>query len=233
MIDDAPSLGHQHRDISGGWMRAAVFGVSDGLVSNVSLILGFAGASAAVDTVRLAGIAGLVAGAVSMAAGEYVSVRAQAELLQRELDLERHSLHRNPELEVQELIGIYTKRGFDADVAEAMARNAMATPELALETHAREEIGVDPESLGSPVLAAFASFVAFTLGAVLPLLPWFWIDGTGAIIASVVLGAVGAFGVGLALGSFTGRSKIYSASRQLLIAAIAAAVTTAIGYWVG
>lgn len=214
-------------------MRAAVFGVSDGLVSNVSLILGFAGASAAVDTVRLAGIAGLVAGAVSMAAGEYVSVRAQAELLQRELDLERHSLHRNPELEVQELIGIYTKRGFDADVAEAMARNAMATPELALETHAREEIGVDPESLGSPVLAAFASFVAFTLGAVLPLLPWFWIDGTGAIIASVVLGAVGAFGVGLALGSFTGRSKIYSASRQLLIAAIAAAVTTAIGYWVG
>ncbi len=214
-------------------MRAAVFGVSDGLVSNVALILGFAGASAAADTVRLAGIAGLVAGAVSMAAGEYVSVRAQAELLQRELDIERHSLHHHPELEVQELIGIYTERGFDADVAEAMARNAMATPELALETHAREEIGVDPESLGSPVLAALASFVAFAIGAVVPLLPWFFSDGDGAIVASVALGACAAFGVGLALGSFTGRSKLYSAARQLFIAAVAAGVTTVIGYWVG
>jgi VIT1/CCC1 family predicted Fe2+/Mn2+ transporter len=233
MVDEIPSLGHQHRDVTGGWMRAAVFGVSDGLVSNVSLILGFAGASAAGDTVRLAGIAGLVAGAVSMAAGEYVSVRAHTELLQRELDVERHSLHHNPELEVQELMGIYEKRGFDADVAEAMARNAMATPELALETHAREEIGVDPESLGSPGLAAIASFLAFTVGAVLPLLPWFWSEGSAAIIASVGLGALGAFGVGLALASFTGRSKLYSASRQLLIAAFAAAATTASGYWVG
>lgn len=214
-------------------MRAAVFGVSDGLVSNVSLILGFAGASAAADTVRLAGIAGLVAGAVSMAAGEYVSVRAQAELLQRELDLERHSLHHNPELEVQELVGIYVARGFDADVAEAMARNAMSTPELALETHAREEIGVDPASLGSPHLAAIASFLAFAVGAIVPLLPWFWSEGSVAVVASVGLGASASFAVGLALGAFTGRSKLYSASRQLAIAAVAAGVTTAIGYWVG
>lgn len=214
-------------------MRAAVFGVSDGLVSNVALILGFAGASAAADTVRLAGVAGLVAGAVSMAAGEYVSVRAQAELLQRELDIERHSLHHHPEDEVQELIGIYVERGFDPGVAEAMARNAMATPELALETHAREEIGVDPESLGSPHLAALASFVAFAIGAIVPLVPWFWMHGTSAIITSVVLGAVAAFGVGLALAGFTGRSKLYSASRQLLIAALAAGATTVIGYWVG
>lgn len=214
-------------------MRAAVFGVSDGLVSNVSLILGFAGADAAGDTVRLAGIAGLVAGAVSMAAGEYVSVRAQAELLERELEIEAHSLHHNPELEVRELVGIYVERGFDRDVAEAMARNAMATPELALETHAREEIGVDPDSLGSPHLAAIASFLAFAVGAVLPLLPWFWSEGSGAVTASVVLGALGAFAVGLALASFTGRSKWYSASRQLSIAAVAAAVTTLVGTWVG
>jgi len=214
-------------------MRAAVFGVSDGLVSNVSLVLGFAGAQAAGDTVRLAGIAGLVAGAVSMAAGEYVSVRAQAELFERELAVERHSLHHHPELEVQELTGIYVERGFDAHVAQAMARNAMATPELALETHAREEIGVDPASLGSPILAAVASFLAFTIGAVIPVLPWFWAEGTAAIVASVVLGAAAAFGVGLALAGFTGRSRLFSAARQLLIAAIAAGVTSAIGYWVG
>ncbi len=233
MVEEASGLGHQHRDISGGWARAAVFGVSDGLVSNVALILGFAGASAAGGTVRLAGIAGLVAGAVSMAAGEYVSVRAQAELLERELAIERHSLRHNPEWEVRELVRIYVERGFDADVAEAMARNAMATPELALETHAREEIGVDPDSLGSPWLAAGASFVAFAIGAVVPLLPWFFTEGDAAIGASVVLGAVAAFTVGLVLGAFTGRSRLYSAMRQLGIAAGAAVITSAIGNWVG
>lgn len=214
-------------------MRAGIFGVSDGLVSNVSLILGFAGADAAADTVRLAGIAGLVAGAVSMAAGEYVSVRAQTELLQRELDIEAHSLRHHPEAEVDELTRIYVERGVDPDVAEAMSRNVMATPELALETHAREEIGVDPASLGSPHLAALASFIAFAVGAVIPLIPWFIGSGWGAVVASAVLGALAAFTVGLALAGFTGRSRWFSALRQLAIAAAAAGVTTLIGFWVG
>ncbi len=214
-------------------MRAAVFGVSDGLVSNVSLILGFAGANAGAESVRLAGIAGLVAGAVSMAAGEYVSVRAQAELLQRELDVERRSLYLEPEREIAELTGIYRRRGIEADVAEAMARSAMATPELALETHAREEMGVDPASLGSPLLAALASLVAFAAGAVVPLVPWYLADGTAAVVASVVLGACSALAVGWALAAFTGRSRIYSALRQLGVAVVAAGVTTLVGHLVG
>lgn len=214
-------------------MRAAVFGVSDGLVSNVSLILGFAGATAGAEMVRLAGIAGLVAGAVSMAAGEYVSVRAQTELLQRELDVEAHSLRHFPDDEVRELTQIYVDRGIPGEVAQAMATAAMATPELALETHVREEIGVDPSSLGSPHLAALASFVAFALGAVIPLVPWFFATGSAAIVASVVSGGVAAFGVGAVLAAFTGRSRWFSACRQLAIAALAAGVTTLIGFLVG
>lgn len=214
-------------------MRAAVFGVSDGLVSNVSLILGFAGASAAVEAVRLAGLAGLAAGAVSMAAGEYISVRAQAELFERELEIERRALRRNPLFELAELIAIYEARGIDSEVAEAMARSAMATPELALETHAREELGIDPTSLGSPWAAAIASFVAFALGAIIPLVPWYVTSGGGAVAGSAILGAATAFSVGLALAGFTGRSKLFSALRQLLIAAFAASVTTLVGRWVG
>lgn len=214
-------------------MRAAVFGVSDGLVSNVSLILGFAGASAAVETVRLAGLAGLVAGSVSMAAGEYVSVRAQAELFERELDIERRALRHYPELEVAELTEIYEHRGIEAEIADAMARSAMATPELALETHAREELGIDPTSLGSPWLAAIASFLAFTVGAIIPLVPWYLTSGGTAIVESAVLGGITAFVVGLALAGFTGRSKLFSAFRHLGIAAFAAGVTTLVGHWVG
>ena len=224
---------HTHRDISGGWARAAVFGVSDGLVSNVSLILGFAGASATVDNVRLAGMAGLVAGAVSMAAGEYVSVRAQAELLEHELEKERLSLHHHPEFETAELTKIYVDRGIEPDVAGAMARSAMSNPELALETHAREELGINPSSLGSPVAAAAASFVAFAIGAVLPLVPWFVTSGSAAIVASVLLGALVALVVGWALAGFTGRSKVFSALRQLGIAVVAAGATTLVGHFVG
>lgn len=220
---------HTHRDISGGWARAAVFGVSDGLVSNVSLILGFAGANATTANVRLAGLAGLVAGAVSMAAGEYVSVRAQAELLQHELEKERHSLHRNPEFEIAELTNIYVVRGIEPDVAEAMARGAMASPELALETHAREELGINPSSLGSPGSAAVASFVAFAIGAVLPLVPWFLTSGSAAIVASVIAGAFVALVVGWALAGFTGRSRLFSALRQLAIAVVAAGATVLVG----
>lgn len=224
---------HHHRDISGGWARAAVFGVSDGLVTNVSLVLGIAGAQPGPGVVRLAGVAGLVAGACSMAAGEYVSMRAQAELLERELTLEREELARRPEGERRELVHIYESRGVAPDVARRLASEMMRTPELALETHAREELGVNPSALGSPVKAAVSSFCTFALGALLPLLPWLFGRGSGATLASVGIGAVAALAVGAALSVFTERRWWWSALRQLLIAAVAAGITYGIGTGVG
>ena len=171
--------GH-HRNVTRGGYRAAVFGASDGLVSNLAIILGVAGGSSGQGLVRLVGIAGLIAGAVSMAAGEYLSMQAQRELLERELEMERREHTRNPEHEVEELAEIYESRGIDHDTAWEMASNIMADPEKALEVHAREEMGIDPNELGSPVFAAMSSFFAFALGAVLPLLPWFFGGGSGA-----------------------------------------------------
>lgn len=224
---------HHHRDVQGGVARASIFGVSDGLVSNVSLILGFAGAETSASVVRLAGIAGLLAGAFSMAAGEYVSMRAQRELLERELDRERRELERHPEVELSELAKLYESRGMDAELARTVAEKMMATPEQALEVHAREELGVAPDSLGSPVGAAIGSFLAFCAGAFVPLIPWFVGSGAGAVWWSLTLAVLGAAGVGVALASFTGRSAWYSAARQALIAAVAAGVTFAVGRALG
>ncbi|MEO7836888.1 MAG: VIT1/CCC1 transporter family protein [Acidimicrobiales bacterium] len=224
---------HHHRKIQGGAARAAVFGVSDGLVSNVSLILGVAGANPGPGVVRLAGLAGLVGGAFSMAAGEYVSMRAQTELLEHELELERIEIHRRPELERQELAAIYESRGIKASVADELATEMHRDPELALETHAREELGINPSELGSPVQASTWSFIAFAAGAVLPLLPWFFTRGTTAVVASVVVGAVAAIAVGIGLSAFTGRPAMRSALRQLAIAGAAAGVTFAVGNIVG
>lgn len=222
-----------HRDIQGGAARAAVFGVSDGLVSNVSLILGVAGASPGAGVVRLAGLAGLIAGAVSMAAGEYVSMKAQSELLERELAMERRELERNPRMETAELAAIYRSRGVPGDRALELAQAMMANPELALETHAREELGIDPRELGSPIAAATSSFFAFAVGAVAPLVPWFFGGGDAATIASVVIGVVAAAVVGGLIAYFAARSYLRSIVRQVLIAAVAAGVTYAIGSAVG
>jgi len=224
---------HNHRNLKGGGARAAVFGVSDGLVSNVALILGMAGAHAGVGAVRLAGIAGLVAGAFSMAAGEYISMRAQSELMLRELDVERQAIRHDPEDERRELAAIYESRGIDADMARELSTKMMRDPDLALETHAREELGIDPQQTGNPLQAAASSFVAFAVGAFIPLLPWLITSGTTATLWSVALGAVGAFTVGAGLAHFTGRSWLWSASRQLLISGIAAGVTFTIGRLVG
>jgi len=224
---------HHHRKIQGGAARAAVFGISDGLVSNVSLILGVAGANPAPGVVRLAGLAGLVGGAFSMAAGEYVSMKAQSELLERELELERIEIRRRPENERRELAAIYRDRGVAPAAADELATEMMRDPELALETHAREELGIDPNELGSPVGASLSSFFAFAFGAILPLLPWFFAKGTGATVASVVVGVVASIGIGVALAAFTGRSAVRSAVRQLLIATAAAGVTFAVGNAVG
>ncbi len=210
-----------------------MFGISDGLVSNVALILGMAGAHSSAGAVRLAGVAGLVGGAFSMAAGEYISMRAQSELMERELDIERQAIHHDPEDERKELAAIYEGRGLDPTLAEELSVKMMRNPELALETHAREELGINPEETGNPVEAAVSSFLTFAIGAFIPLLPWLITDGTTATLWSVILGTVGALGVGAALSMFTGRSWLWSAGRQLLISGAAAAVTYSVGHFVG
>jgi len=226
-------LDHHHRNLQGGGARAAVFGVSDGLVSNVALILGMAGAHASGGAVRLAGLAGLVGGAFSMAAGEYVSMRAQSELMQRELDVERQALRHDPEDEHNELVAIYEGKGLDSGLAEELTSKIMGDPDLALETHAREELGIVPGQTGNPYQAAVSSFVMFALGAFIPLAPWLFTHGNTAILWSLGLAAVGAFSVGAGLSHFTGRPWLWSAGRQLLISGIAAAVTYGIGHLVG
>ena len=222
-----------HRNVQGGAARAAVFGVSDGLVSNIAIVLGFAGASPSPSLVRLAGLVGLIGGAVSMAAGEYVSMTAQAELLERELEMERIELRRSPEMETAELAAIYMARGVDRKTAEEMSSQLMRNPELALETHAREELGIDPEELGSPIAASVSSFFSFGVGAIVPLFPWFFGGGTAAVVASIILGTIAAVLVGGFLGRFTGRPMLRSALRQLLFTAIPALITFVLGSWAG
>ena len=233
MSDPATNMEHHHRDLRGGGLRAAVFGFSDGLVTNVSLILGIAGAHPASTVVRLAGIAGLVAGAFSMAAGEYVSMQAQREMFQRELDIERRALKQSPVQESAELVALYEQRGIDPGVARELVHEVMADPELALETHAREELGIDPSALGLPFQAAGSSFGAFAAGAFVPLLPWLIGSGTAALIASVAAAAVAALATGALLGWLSGRPKWRSALRQLVIGGVAAGVTFGIGRLVG
>jgi vacuolar iron transporter family protein len=210
-----------------------VLGVSDGLVTNVSLILGVAWANTSPGNVRLTGMAGLLAGAFSMAAGEYVSMRAQRELLERELEMERIELRRSPVAEQAELAQLYESRGVDPSIAETMAEEMMRTPELALQTHAREELGVDPDQLGNPYHVAVSSAASFAIGAIVPLVPWFFTQGAVAVVASLLLGAMAAVCIGIVLARFTGRPWLHSALRQLLVTVAAAAVTFGIGKFLG
>lgn len=210
-----------------------MFGVSDGLVSNIALVLGVAGASPAPGVVRLAGMVGLLGGAFSMAAGEYVSMKAQSELLAAELEMERIEIARRPDVEQRELAQIYKGRGVDPELADRLASEMMSDPELALQTHAREELGIDPSELGQPGPAAITSFATFAGGAFVPLLPWLFTSGAVAIVASLVLGLLAAAGVGIALARFTGRSPVLAALRQLGIGAAAAGVPYVLGMVVG
>jgi VIT1/CCC1 family predicted Fe2+/Mn2+ transporter len=230
-----PPMAHEqeHRDIAGGAARAGVFGISDGLVTNVSLILGFAGAHPSAGVVRLAGIAGLVAGAFSMASGEYLSIQAQRELFERELAIERKALAEHPDLERKELIGIYESKGIDTEMAEELADVMMSSPEIALQTHAVEELGIDPAAVASPWRAAIVSFITFAIGAFIPLLPWLFTSGASAVLGSIVLGGAAALLVGGLLGRFTGRSIAASAFRQLLVTTLAAGVTFGVGRLIG
>ena len=227
---------HDHRGVQDGTARAAIFGISDGLVSNVALILGVAAAAGAASdgsAVVIAGVSGLLAGAASMAAGEYVSMKAQNELIERELAIERESLKNNPKMELRELQAIYTQRGIDSDKALELAEAVHEDLEVALEVHAREELGVNPDDIGDPAAAAISSFIAFAIGAILPLIPWFLATGTAAMVASVVVGLVAAALVGIALAVFTERSLIRTALRQVSWAAGACAITFVIGSLLG
>ena len=227
---------HDHRGVQDGTVRAANFGISDGLVSNVALILGVAAAAGAAgdgSAVVIAGVSGLLAGAASMAAGEYVSMKAQNELIERELAIERESLKNNPKMELRELQAIYTQRGIDSDKALELAEAVHEDLEVALEVHAREELGVNPDDIGDPSAAAISSFIAFGIGAILPLIPWFLASGTVAMVSSVVVGLIAAALVGVALAVFTERSLVRTALRQVSWAAGACAVTFVIGSLLG
>lgn len=233
-VPDHPGHHDTHRDVRGGGLRAAVFGISDGLVSNVSLVLGTAGAHPGAGVVRIAGLAGLLGGSFSMAAGEYISMRSQREVFEYELRVEREEIERFPAAERRELEGIYRSRGIDADTARALSEKLMADPETALETHAREELGLDPTELGSPIQAAGASFVTFAVGAFVPLIAFLGGSaGNTALVVSIALTGAAALVVGGALSFLTRRAVVYSALRSLLLCAVAGAVTYGIGSAIG
>ncbi|MEZ5738175.1 MAG: VIT1/CCC1 transporter family protein [Burkholderiaceae bacterium] len=226
-IDEVSQL--QSGPSGAGNLRAAVFGINDGLVSNTSLILGMAGAAAEPRTLMITGLAGLLAGALSMAAGEYVSVRSQREVLEYQLALEKAELAEYPDAERRELAVIYEAKGLDPEDADRIARTLIANPELALDTMAREELGLNPDELGSPWGAAISSFIAFAFGAAVPVLPLLLVGGTMAIVASAVLAAVALFTVGATLSLFTGRDGLHSGLRMLGIGFSAGLATWAIG----
>ncbi len=223
----------QHRQISGGGFRAALFGLSDGLVTNVSLILGFAGANPGHNIVRLAGLAGLVAGAFSMGTGEYLSVRAQKELFNYEIEVERTSLAEEPHKEREELRDIFLKQGIEAELAERLSIDLMRDPEMALRTHAREELGIDPSAIASPWVASSSSFCFFAIGAFLPLIPWLVTSNGDPLWWSIGVAAFASLTVGGAVGRYTHRGITHSALRQLFITSCAAAVTFGVGRLVG
>jgi VIT1/CCC1 family predicted Fe2+/Mn2+ transporter len=226
-------VGKRHRgSASGNALRAGVFGVNDGLVSNAALIYGVAGAAAEPAIIVLTGIAGLLAGAFSMAAGEYVSMRTQREMFEYQIGLERDELETYPDEEAAELALIYAAKGMHPDEARRLADTLMQDPERALDTLAREELGLNPDELGSPWTAALASFAAFSVGAVLPLLP-FVLHLDRALPVSIMLTALGLFAVGASMSLFTGRRAILSGLRMLAIGGAAGLATYGIGAWLG
>jgi vacuolar iron transporter family protein len=227
-------VGARHRSALGGSLRAAVFGVNDGLVSNVSLVLGVAGAGAASGYVLTAGVAGLLAGALSMAAGEYVSVRSQREMYEYQIALEREELAEYPQEEAEELALIYQARGVDLGQARAVSQALLAHPEQALDVLAREELGLNPDDLGSPWQAAATSFATFAVGAAVPLIPFLsGLTGSRGVITAVLITLLALFGVGLGLSLFTGRQAVRGALRMVLIGGGAGAVSFLVGRAVG
>jgi VIT1/CCC1 family predicted Fe2+/Mn2+ transporter len=236
-VDDGPGgiakRERWHRGDRSGALRAAVFGVNDGLVSNTSLVMGFAGSGAAAGTILFAGLAGLLAGAFSMAAGEYISMRSQREAYEREISVEAEELRDDPEAEQEELALIYRAKGLDAEEAEKVAKTIMKDSEIALDTMAREELGLDPDELGSPWSAALSSLLAFAVGAVVVVLPYLFLSGFAALITAICLAALALYGVGAVIGMLNGRSAARAGARQLLVGGAAALVVFGIGHLIG
>src|SRR5262245_995605 len=228
---DSATPGHEHRDVSGGWLRPAVFGAMDGLVTNVSLIAGVGGGGGAQHIIVLTGLAGLAAGAFSMATGEYVSVSSQNELVEAEVRKERRELEIHPESEREELATMLRHRGIDAALADQVAQQVSTNPEEALGMHVREELGVDHTELPSPLTAAGASLATFAVGALIPLLPY--LLGYDSLWAALGLSAVAAFVGGGLVARLTDRPFLRGALRQLVLGAFAAGITYLIGSLVG
>jgi VIT1/CCC1 family predicted Fe2+/Mn2+ transporter len=229
-----PKINHEHPDVTGGWLRPAVFGASDGLVSNVALIAGVAGGTRGADSstaVVLAGLAGLAAGAFSMAVGEYTSVASQSEAAAHEVEKERNEIIANPEAETRELAQMYVGKGIDESLAYEVAEQIHRDVDKAVEVHAREELGVDPDDLASPMLAAVSSFIAFAIGAMVPLLPY--LLGADSLWPGLAITLVALFGAGAVVTQVTTRPWYYGGVRQMFLGAAAAAVTYGIGSLVG
>jgi vacuolar iron transporter family protein len=220
-----------HADVSGGWLRPAVFGAMDGLVTNIALIAGVGGGGVSAHTTTLTGVAGLVAGAVSMGLGEYTSVQTQNEQVAAEVAKERAELERFPEAEAEELAEIWIARGLPADLARQMALALAENPEEAVKVHAQEELGIDPDETPSPWAAAISSLLCFSLGALVPLLPY--LLGLPSLAASLVAGAFGLFFAGAFVSRFTHRAWWTSGLRQLVLGLAAAGVTYVIGLAIG
>jgi vacuolar iron transporter family protein len=224
---------HWHSSDQSGRLRAGVFGANDGLVSNLSLVMGVAGAHPGASVVLLSGVAGLLAGAFSMAAGEYISVRTQRERYEHLLAIERRELIDDPDEEQAELAAIYAAKGIPRQDAERVAKHLMRDPRTALDTMAREELGLNPDDLGSPVIAAASSFVMFAAGAVLPVVPYLFLGESAALVIAALLGAAGLLGVGGVVSRVTGRGAWKSALRMLAIGSGAAAITYLVGSLIG
>lgn len=222
--DRPPALGGRS-----GAFRAAIFGVNDGLVSNLSLIMGFTGANVSNHVILIAGVAGLLAGAFSMGGGEYVSMRVQRELFERLLHIEAHELATEPDEERDELRRIYEDKGFPPHLADEVTDVIMRDPRIALETHAKEELGLDPGELGSPWGAAISSFVTFSLGAAVPLLPFVFGSGAAAAFVAIAASGIALFAVGGSMSLLTARPLWISGGRMLLIGGTLAAITYAVG----
>jgi VIT1/CCC1 family predicted Fe2+/Mn2+ transporter len=232
--DDAPPAAgdsHHHADVSGGWLRPAVFGAMDGLVTNIALIAGVGGGGVSAHTIILTGFAGLVAGAVSMGIGEYTSVRTQNDQVAFELAKERKELERHPEAEAEELAGMWIQRGLPADLARQVAVAVGRNPDEALRLHAQEELGVNPAEQPSPWVAAFSSFLCFSAGALVPLLPY--LAGATGLWLALVVGGVGLFVAGAMTARFTNRKWYLSGLRQLVLGLVAAGATFGIGRAIG
>ncbi len=230
---DIARLEGRHRSGTGNALRAAVLGANDGLVSNLSLVMGVAGANPGPEVVLLAGVAGLLAGSLSMALGEWVSVRSSAEAFARQLEVEREELDLMPDEELEELVLIYRAKGLDEEEARATAERILANRERALDTLAREELGMSEDEAGNPWVAAGTSFLTFSIGAIIPVIPWLVLSGAAGVAASAVASAVGLFGLGAAVTLFTGRSVLYSGLRMLAFGLAASAITFGIGRLIG